>query len=110
MENEYTGNTTATYTSGYGLQYDTYGDVLSYYTFEIGYDIMSSAIQRQLEKKFYTDISPEAFKCISDSCSEFEDIYGDSIAYEFFSYETPIEFTEISDLMLSEIIRKKVKK
>lgn len=106
LESEYSGNTEATYVSRMGLRYNTYGDELSYETLNIACNIMLSSIHKQLEKHFEEKISTELFSEIREECDDFDDIYDNCLAFEFFSYEPAIEFAGIGNIKLSQIINK----
>lgn len=103
LENEYSGNKEATYISGMGFYYNSYGDELSYFTTKIAAEIMFSAIQKYIENHFYITISEEEFQLIRDKCEGFDDIYDNCLAFDFFSYEPAIEFTDIGNILLSQI-------
>lgn len=107
LENEYTGNKEATYTSGMGWHYNNYGDELSYYTLEIAGDIMHSAIQRFLEKEFGVKLSDDEFERIRESCGEFDPIYDNCFASDFFWSEFAVEFVGIENIRLADIQKKK---
>lgn len=107
LENEYSGNKEATYISGMGWNYNTYGDELHYYTIELAADIMFPAIRRYIETTFSINLSEDDFERIKESCGEFDEIYDSCIASDFFSEYSAIEFVGIENIKLTKIIQKK---
>lgn len=106
LQNEFSGNKEATHISGMGWKYNTYEDELSYYTIEIASDIMFPAIRRFIENEFSVSLSEEEFQNIQESCGEFDEIYDNCIANEFFFCHPAIEFVGIGDIPLNSIIKK----
>ena len=100
---EYSGNKESTYISRFGFSYNSYGDELSYVTLDIGIKIMDTCIREQIENHFRRKISEEELECIREECNNFDDIYINCLASEFFSYEVAIAFVDIGKLMLNEI-------
>lgn len=109
LENEYSGNKEATYISGMGFSYNTYGDELHYDIIEIAYEIMICSIRRYIEQAFNILLTDEDLEDISIECREFDDIYDDCIASDFFSYESAVEFVGIGGMKLSELGKKDLK-
>ena len=107
LENEYSGNQEATYMSGMGWNYNTYGDELSEETIQIAGDIMHLAIQRYIEKHFSISLSDEEFEDIRFKCDEFDPIYNECVASDFFWSEPAIEFVNIGDIKLTDIVDEK---
>ena len=107
LENEYTGNREATFTSGRGWNYNTYGDELSYDTLEIGCGIMLSVIRRCIETEFSITLSDDDFEQIKESCRDFDDIYDNCIAFDFFGADAAVEFVGIENVKLIDIQKKK---
>ena len=105
LEDEYTGDKIATYESGRGFEYWTYGDRLRYLTMSIAEEILQSSVKKQLEQKFDTVISDELFEEIMDYSHDIVDDY--SLSGGFFFYEEAIEFVGIGDMLLRRIVRKK---
>ena len=103
LENEYSGNTEATYISGMGLIYNTYGDELRYVTMQIAPDIMCSTIKENIENYFDVSLSDEDFEYIEDSCRAFDPIYDECLASDFFNYEYAVKFVDIGNIKLNEI-------
>lgn len=104
LQNEYTGNKTATYMSGMGWSYDTYGDELEYLTLEIASEIMLSTIRECIESHYCVKLSDDEFEEIRCACCEFDDIYMACIANEFFSSLEAIKFVGIGDIKLSSFV------
>lgn len=104
LQNEYTGNKTATYMSGMGWSYDTYEDELGYLTLEIASEIMLSAIRKHIESHYCVKLSDDEFEDIRCACYEFDDIYMACIANEFFSSLEAIKFVGIGDIKLSSFV------
>ena len=104
LQNEYTGNKTATYMSGMGWSYDTYGDELEYLTLEIASEIMLSTIRECIESHYCVKFSDDEFEEIRCACCEFDDIYMACIANEFFSSLEAIKFVGIGDIKLSSFV------
>ncbi|MGN0466865.1 MAG: hypothetical protein ACI4F9_11050 [Lachnospiraceae bacterium] len=109
LENEYSGNTEATYISGMGLQYNTFGNELSYYTIEIAGEIMYSSIGRHIEKHFNISLSDDELEAVRDKCGDFDRIYDICLATDFFCYEAAIEFTKIGNRKLYQVVKKRNK-
>lgn len=106
LENEYSGNKEATYESGRGWNYLTYGDEISYDTLDMASDIMFSAIRRHIENHFGENLSDDELEDIRESCSDFDDIYVDCKAYDFFCSMGAAEFVGIEDMQLKDIVKK----
>jgi hypothetical protein len=106
LENEYSGNKKATYESGRGWNYLTYGDEISYDTLDMASDIMFSAIRRHIENHFGENLSDDELEDIRESCSDFDDIYVDCKAYDFFCSMGAAEFVGIEDMQLKDIVKK----
>ena len=104
LENEYTGDMEATYNSGCGWYYRTYGDELQYSTLEIASIIMCSAIKECIEKEFNISLSEEDFENIKENCNEFDPIYDECLASDFFWWEAAVEFVTIGSLKLTDIL------
>lgn len=103
LANEYSGNTEATYISGMGLRYNTYGDELCYVTMDIAANIMRSEIKENIENHFDVSLSDEDFEYIEDSCGAFDPIYDECLACDFFDYEPAVKFVSIGGIKLTEI-------
>ena len=103
LENEYTGGWEATYTSHNGKNYITYGKDLSYTTLELADSILRSSVKELLEKHFMAKLSKDEFEYIMDET--FDDIYCDSIAYDFFLWGTPIAFCDLEKTKLNDVIK-----
>lgn len=106
LENEYTGNRIASYESGCGWYYDTYGEDLSYDTIDIAGDIMRTAIRTCIENEFSVALNDDEFMEISDECGNFDDIYGVCIASDFFIAMPAIEFIGIENVKISRFVEK----
>lgn len=107
LENEYSGNKEATYISGMGWRYNTYEDELFSYTIELAADIMFPAICKCIEKEFSVSLSEDDFEQIKESCGEFDEIYDNCIASDFFFASLAIEFTGIENMKLTAIQKEK---
>lgn len=107
LENEYSGNQEPTFTSGRGWNYNTYRDELSYDTLEVGCGIMLSAIRRCIETEFSITLSDDEFEQIKVSCGDFDEIYDNCIAFNFFGAEAAVEFVGIENVKLIDIQKKK---
>lgn len=106
LENEYTGDKEATYESGMGFKYWTYGDKLEYLTRNIGEEILQSSVKYQLEQKFDTVISDEIFELVMDCSHDKVDDY--CLSGDFFFCNTAIDFVGIGDMSLRQIVNKKL--
>lgn len=102
LENEYTGQKVATYISGSGFYYLNYGDELSYLTREIESDILERTTRKYLEELFDERIPDDVFEEII--CDYHDDIYDNCLAFEFFSYEAAMEFVDIGNMKLSDLV------
>lgn len=105
LENEYTGGKTPTFTSGRGWNYDTYSDSLRYDTMDMGYDIMLKTVQRELEKHFGVSLTDKDMNDITFA-RDFDDIYDECLASEFFFPEFVVEYVGINDIKLSDLVKK----
>ena len=103
LENEYSGNKVATFTSGMGWHYNSYEDELHYLTIEIAAEIMFPAIQRYIEKELATKLSENEFEIIQNACGEFDDIYDNCVATDFFNAIAAAEFVGIRDTKLKDV-------
>lgn len=106
LQNEYSGIKEATYISGRSWSYNTYEDELHYYTIDIAANIMFPAIQRYIENQFDITISDDEFEDIQSSCGEFDEIYDNCMASDFFFGYPAIEFVGIENIQLNNIIKK----
>lgn len=107
LEDEYSGNKEATYTSGMGWNYNTYEYELHYKTINIAADIMFPAICRYIEDHFHVSLSDEEFEDIVDSCGDFDRIYDNCVATDFFFGTPAVEFVGIENMLLKDIVEKK---
>lgn len=103
LENEYSGNKEATYISRMGWRYNTYRDELHYDTIELAADIMFPAIRRCIEREFSIKLSEDDFEQIKESCGEFDEIYDNCIASDFFFGYPAIKFVGIENIKLTTI-------
>lgn len=101
LNNEYTGDTEATYISHYGLYHTVYGDKLSYETLELACKILHKVILSELKKNVDYSISEGLLYELESSIDQ---VYDNSYAFEFFNYKFPIEFVGISDIKLCTLI------
>ena len=104
LENEYNGNKEATYMSGMGWRYNTYEDELQYCTIELAANIMFDIIKKCIESKFSINISDKEFEEIRESCGDFDRIYDDCMASDFFFVYPMIEFVEIGNIKLIDLL------
>jgi hypothetical protein len=107
LENEYTGTSRPSYESGHGFFYDTYGDLLSQFTFELASDYMHQIINSIIEDRFDVSLTEDDLFTIRDNCDDYAPIYDACIAYDFFWWEGAVDFCDIRDMKLSDIARKK---
>ena len=107
LENEYTGERTPTYASGYGWHYETYEDDLSKYSLELACDILNNVVRACLEKQFNVTISDDELEDIRWECNCFDDIYSESITCDFFCASELVKFVGIGDIKLKDISKKK---
>ena len=68
--------------------------------------IMFSAIRRHIENHFGENLSDDELEDIRESCSDFDDIYVDCKAYDFFCSMGAAEFVGIEDMQLKDIVKK----
>lgn len=106
LENEYSGNKEATYTSGMGWNYYTYEKELQFSTIDIASSIMFPAIRTYIESSFDINLSDEDFQEIQDACRDFDDIYDHCIASSFFFGTPAVEFVNIENIPLKALIKK----
>ena len=102
MENEYTGAWEATYESGHGMRYLTYGDAFSYTTLEIGETIMCTTIKNHLEDIFHIELTKEEWDDIIDECHD--RIYDECLASDFFWCKEAMEFVNIGEMTLDDLL------
>lgn len=107
LNEEYTGNKVATYLSGMGWYYETYEDELRYTTMEIASNIMLITIKECIETKFLVKLSENEFEEIRDACLDFDAIYSNCKACDFFFSTSAVEFVGIENIKLIDIIEKK---
>lgn len=101
LENEYTGDTEATYMSRCGLRYITYGDELSYKTLNIAYEILYKVITDELKKHVDNSVDEDLIRGLDPFIDQ---VYSSSYAFDFFCYEFAIEFVGISDIKLCDLM------
>ena len=107
LESEYTGASRATYVSHYGLSYNTYGDSLSDDTLEIGCSIMTDGIKDFIQRNAGIPcerFSREEFFDIKTECNEFDPIYDECRASDFFWATAAVEFAGIDKMTLKEVL------
>lgn len=107
LESEYTGASRATYVSHYGLSYNTYGDSLSDNTLEIGCSIMTDGIKDFVQRNAGIPcerFSREEFFDIKTECNEFDPIYDECRASDFFWATAAVEFAGIDKMTLKEVL------
>lgn len=104
LEDEYSGRKEPTFERGRGWNYLTFGDDLSYVTANLGYDILLSVIRHQLEKYFGEPVSDEQLDDIKTECYDFDRIYENTRAFEFFLADPAVEFCGLKDVSLREIL------
>lgn len=107
LESEYTGASRATYVSHYGLSYNTYGDSLSDDTLEIGCSIMTDGIEDFVQRNAGIPcerFSREEFFDIKTECNEFDPIYDECRASDFFWATAAVEFAGIDKMTLKEVL------
>ncbi len=105
LENEYSGNKIATYERGRGWDYYTYEDEIRSDILTIIGDIMFPAIRRYIENHFGVNLSDDEFYDIQSECFEFDDIYTNSKASDFFDSVATAEFVGIQDMQLKDIVK-----
>lgn len=103
LEDEYTGTSIPTYESGCGLRYETYGDDLSYYTLDLAYDIMLNSIKKYTKEHFQEEVSEKTFEVVRN-IRDFDDVYDECYANQFFCSEGAIDFIGIGKIRLSELV------
>lgn len=97
----------ATYVSQYGLSYNTYGDSLSDDTLEIGCSIMTDGIKDFVQRNAGIPcerFSREEFFDIKTECNEFDPIYDECRASDFFWATAAVEFAGIDKMTLKEVL------
>ncbi len=104
LEHEYTGGSIATYESGCGLQWMTYGDGISYDTLEFAENIMQEGIREFLEGEFGEEIPQDVFEEVINTVHDC--IYDECVACNFFFWEGAVEFAGIGEMTLSEVVKK----
>ena len=87
--------------SGVGFFYDKYGEDFSYFTLQKASVILSDVTREYLEILFDKKFLDDEFEEIMDIYHD--EIYDNSLTYEFFSYETPVKFTGIGEIKLSQL-------
>lgn len=102
LEEEYSGSSEATYISGCGLNWNSWGDELHYETNEIGYTVMKEVLLSYLEEKMHRPVS-EKDLCYVDT----DPVYDLCYASDFFFYEAAIDFLGIGDMLLSSLFKNK---
>lgn len=100
LESEYSGQTEATYMSGCGFHYRSYGDELSYETLDIAEEIMIRIIRKYIIS-FNTDLLENQIEYIISDCHDY--VYDNCLAFDFFNYEPAIKFVDIGELTLNQI-------
>ena len=68
---------------------------------------MLSAIRRCIETEFSITLSDNEFEQIKVSCGEFDPIYDNCFASDFFWAEFAIEFVGIENIKLADIQKEK---
>ena len=100
LEHEYNGNSSATYVSGCGLNWDTYGDRLGFETLNLGGEILQKRTEECLKSAF-PDITNEEIEYAFNE--KLDNVYDLSYASDFFFYEKVIEFLGIGDTLLKNL-------
>lgn len=103
LNDEYTGQWTPSYTPGSGKNYITYGDDLSYDTLNYANNILKNTVLHLLEEHFCEKIDGDLFVDIMDE--RFDDIYTSCIASDFFCWEGAVDFYDIGNYKLKDILK-----
>ena len=105
LDNEYTGpfRKRATFCSGCGWHYETWGDEISGDTLNLGHEVMLEGIRVMLEKAFGQKITEDELHAVEEERS-FDDIFDECPASDFFSATGAAEFAGIADLTLSDLL------
>lgn len=104
LENEYTGQTRATYCSHRGLDYVTYGEWMFDLLTEIKENIVEKTVKKCMEELFGEEFSEDDLVGILEEY--YSEIYEDSMAFDFDWSMAGIEFTGIANMKLSELVEK----
>ena len=104
LENEYTGQTRATYCSHRGLDYVTYGEWMSDLLTEIKENVVQKTVKKCMEELFGEEISEDDLVGVLEEY--YSEIYDDSMAFDFDWGESAIEFVGIQNMKLSELVEK----
>lgn len=99
LENEYAGYSEATFISGCGLHWCSWGDDLGNETRDIGYTMMLQTLIEYLSEKLGRAVTNKEL-----SFANIDPVYDRCFAADFYSYEPAIEFVGIGDLLLSSLI------
>ena len=102
---EYSGEWMATYESHHGMHYITYGDEFSYNTFDYADKSINRILKKNLDEIFPGKIDDFLFNHIQESV--FDDLYIDSIAYDFGCIEGVLDFVGINDILIKDVLRDK---
>lgn len=101
LENEYAGYNEATYISGCGLHWCSWGDDLENDIRNISWLLMLRVISEYLSEKLGRAVTAEEI-----SFADTDPVYDLCYASDFFSYEPAIEFIGIGDIFLSTLLKK----
>ena len=104
LENEFTGQTRATFISHQGLDYVTYGEWMSDLLTEIKENVVQKVVKKCMEELFGEEFSEDDLVGILEDY--YSEIYEDSMAFDFFWCESAIEFVGIQNMKLSELVEK----
>lgn len=105
LENELTGARMATFTSGCGWNYLTYGDDIEDDIRDWSYNVMRDAIQESIEKEFDVSMPDKeldnVFYTIDDAI---EEISEESEVNEFFWWNHAVDVVGIGNVKLKDIL------
>ena len=104
LKDEYTGNKRASFMSGCGWFYDTYSEPFSELTREIGWHILCEVLKQEAIIFLGSDFNEESFDDWCCDC-DFDPVYDESLSSDFFFSECAVDFAEIGDILLSDVMQ-----
>lgn len=103
LEEEYTGNSLATYESGRGLDYLTYIDKLDDFIRDLGVELKRALTARYIENNTGIVLEDKDYTTVSDCISDNDD-FDEDLDIDFFDCTDVMRVLGISDVLLGDLV------
>ena len=103
LEEEYTGNSIATYESGRGLDYMTYRDKLDDFVRYLGAELKIALTARYIENNTGIVLEDKDYTTVSDCISDNDD-FDEDLDIDFFDCTDVMRILGINDVLLGDLV------